>query len=166
VESARQIINRARTNAGQAPLDETEVLDGPDGAIANGEASADADNAGHGASSISDNQRTLERNGVPAQVVDGGSEDDTVGRIAQATAEGRGVITEHDAGRLWGDDTEGGHAITVVGVQFDEHGQPSQIIANDTGRADQNCWVHYPVDRFRDSLKPGGTMVITDEPIW
>jgi uncharacterized Zn-binding protein involved in type VI secretion len=163
VEASRQVINRARANRGEPPLGEEDVLED---AIAHQEADRSAVDFEHGGTSIEGNQRTLTRNGVPSQVVPGGRDDDTVTRIAQATAEGRGVITEHEAGTLWDDDSDGGHAITVVGVQFDEHGRPSQVIANDTGRADQNCWVRYPADRFRDSLKPGGSMIITNDPIW
>ncbi len=163
VESSRQLINRSRGNDGQPPLGEMEVLDD---AIAHGEAGASPVPSQHGSSSLDGNRDTMARNGVPAQVVPGGQNDDTVGRIAQAIAEGRGVITEHDAGRLWNDSTSGGHAITVVGVAFDENGRPAAIIANDTGRADRNCLVRYPVDRFERSLKPNGRMVITDEPIW
>ena len=84
----------------------------------------------------------------------------------QAVAEGRGVITPHDVAILWGPECSGGHAILVTGVEYGPDGNPVNVIVNDTGKNPPNCSVPYPVDTFRNSLRPGRPINVTSNPIW
>jgi len=103
----------------------------------------------------------LERWGVGAELAHQDLE-----TIAHATSDGNGVITAHDAGVLWDDSNYNGsgHAVTVIGMDYDENGQPKTVIVADTGTG--NCHAEIPADRFARSLKPGKKAVVTKEPIW
>ena len=88
----------------------------------------------------------------------------TMGNIERAVAEGRGVITSHEAGRLWGTAQQGGHAVLVTGVQYDANGQPTNVIINDTGTG--QCMNYVPARRFQNSFRAGRQANITRNPIW
>ena len=84
--------------------------------------------------------------------------------ITQAVAEGKGVVTSHDAGKLWGDPSvNGGHAITVTGVEYDSNGAIKNVITNDTGLGQGKRSV--PANQFFDSLRPNRNANISDNPL-
>jgi hypothetical protein len=53
--------------------------------------------------------------------------------IQSALAEGKGVISAHDAGKLWGNKATGGHAVHVTSVVKDANGKVTHYVINDTG---------------------------------
>ena len=84
--------------------------------------------------------------------------------ITQAVAEGKGVITSHDAGQLWNNPAvNGGHAITVTGVEYNADGTIGNVITNDTGLGQGRRSV--PAKRFFDSLRPGRNANVSDNPL-
>lgn len=84
--------------------------------------------------------------------------------ITQAIAEGRGVITSHDAGKLWNNPSvSGGHAITVTGAEYNPDGSIKNIITNDTGLGQGRNSV--PANQFFDSLRTGRNANVTDNPL-
>jgi len=163
VEDVRQIINQDRATRGEAPIDEDTLLED---AVDHGEATDDPDPFAYGGANAEDNQSTLGRYGVESDTVAQTGTPDDLNRMGGAVADGRGVITGHDAGRLWGTENEGGHAVNVIGMTFDENGDPSEVIVNDTGIEEGNCAHRYPAGPFARSLIPNGRMVVTREPVW
>lgn len=152
VESARQIIMQASG----APVREDALLDA---AMQSGHAEQAPTRADSGGTGPTERQAILALGGVDSQL-----QAATMDSIAQAVAEGRGVITSHEAGILWGTRDRGGHAVTVTGVKFDKNGRPSQVIINDTGTGDGAREV--PARRFRRSLRPGRPANVTNDRVW
>jgi len=153
VESARQLINRNGN-----PISEDTLLDE---ALASGDASTEATRYASGGTGPGGRENILDAHGVPSHQVSQG-----MGNITQAVAEGRGVITSHDAGILWNDAqyNGGGHAIVPTGMQYDANGKLQNVIVNDTGQG--QCGQSIPADQFKDSLRPGRNVNVTDNPIW
>ena len=105
--------------------------------------------------------------GVPAHPERIGS----LERLAQYVSEGRGIITEVNAGVIWNDPNafeqgQANHAIVVTGVSRDMHtGQIQGFYINDSGKGSQNS------GRFVDAkimenawLRTGSNAVVTDKP--
>jgi uncharacterized Zn-binding protein involved in type VI secretion len=90
---------------------------------------------------------------------------ETVGNVAQAVAEKRGVITAHRAADLWASPRQAGyHAVVVSAVTFDDKGQVASFTTIDSGLGD--CAREVPVQRFDDSIRFLTMMTATDEAIW
>jgi len=155
VESARQIINRATG----ADLDEEGLVED---AVAHGEVEPSAvKDHRFGGTHPAGCRTLLERHGVPSSEVSA-----TQANLMQAVAEGRGVISSHDAGLLWNDPTHygGGHAVVMTGVTFDASGNPESVTFNDTGTG--HCGNTISAKQFFGSLRPNRPANITDRPIW
>jgi uncharacterized Zn-binding protein involved in type VI secretion len=152
VESSRLIINKATGSN----ISEDQLLDQ---SMANGDASNKRNRADSGGTTPSDRQNILANNGVPSSL-----QDQSMDNIMQAVAEKKGVITSHDAGTLWGTSDTGGHAINVIGVQYDENGNPINVITNDTGAGVCNNVV--PINQYQGSLRSGVKMNVTNNPIY
>lgn len=152
IESARQLLDasgNART--------EIDVLQE---AINNGNAVDDPDPYQRGGTSPQGRQNILTNNGVSSSLQDQNPEN-----IKQAVVEGKGVITSHDAGVLWGDPTvSGGHAVVVTGVKYDSSGNVSHYVINDTGAGQGMREV--PATQFENSLRPNRQINVTNDPIW
>ncbi|MFT3767298.1 MAG: hypothetical protein QM820_17505 [Minicystis sp.] len=103
-------------------------------------------------------QAILEANGV-------GSQQDfpLIENMEDAVREGKGVMTTHVAGRLWGDSTEGNHVVLVTGMEYDENGNLVKVVYNDTMLG---CHRSMDKDKFFNTLSPGVEMNVTSEPIW
>jgi phosphoribosyl-AMP cyclohydrolase len=84
--------------------------------------------------------------------------------IETAVSEGRGVVTCHEAGRLWGTNQQGGHAVLVTGIEYDADGNPQTVFINDTGTG--NCMDAIPASRFENSFQQGFDLNVTSNPIW
>lgn len=115
-----------------------------------------------GGSTAEGREGLLERHGVESEQVE-----QTPDAIVQAVAEGKGVITSHDAGTLWDDPRSNGegHGVVVTGVEFDAEGKPVNFITVDSGIG--SCAAAVPADRFLDSMwKPPATANVTKEPLW
>jgi uncharacterized Zn-binding protein involved in type VI secretion len=106
-------------------------------------------------------QDILKQHGVEAT-----QERQTMDTLAQAVAEGKGVITSHRADILWDrKDQQGAHAIGITGMVYGPDGQLVGVITLDTGLGD--CAAAIPADRFKRSLLDWPShAVITKKPIW
>lgn len=153
VESSRQLINR-NGNA----IDEDTLLNE---AMDAGDAAREGTRFDSGGTGPDGRENILDSHGVPSHQVSQG-----MNNIAQNVAEGRGVITSHDAGILWNDAryNGGGHAIVPTGLEYDENGELKNVIVNDTGQG--QCAQKIPADQFENSLRPGRNVNVTDNPIW
>ena len=86
----------------------------------------------------------------------------TMDNIAQAVAEGRGVISSNLAKTLWDSPQGGAHAVVVTGMEFDAEGRCT-VIYNDTSG---QCGARVDASRFERSLLPGCQLDVTDAPIY
>lgn len=153
VESARQLINRNGN-----PIGEEDLLNA---AQASGDAATEPTRFASGGTGPDGRENILDSHGVPSHQVSQG-----LNNITQNVAEGRGVITSHDAGILWNDAryNGGGHAIVPTGMEYDADGKLVNVIVNDTGQG--QCAQRIPADQFENSLRPGRPVNVTDDPIW
>ncbi|HUJ89551.1 MAG TPA: PAAR domain-containing protein [Syntrophorhabdales bacterium] len=154
IESARQIINQATGKA----VREKPLLNH---AIRNKWAEPGATWRDSGGTDPAERQAILKSEGV-----DSVRQPQNMENIQQAVAEGRGVITSHDAGLLWGDPTYAGsgHAVTVTGIEYDKNGNPDTVFINDTGTG--NGAQPVPAAQFESSLRAKREINVTKDPIW
>jgi phosphoribosyl-AMP cyclohydrolase len=115
--------------------------------------------ADSGGTTPTERQSILSNNGVPSSL-----QTQNMENIERAVAEGRGVITSHNAGKLWGTTDSGGHAVLVTGIEYDENGNPTRVFFNDTGTG--HCMNSVPASQFQNSLRPGRQINVTNDPIW
>ncbi len=158
VESARQIVNKKRN----PPVNENDMLHE---AQDHGWADKDEKPDEAGGTTPNKREKILRHYGVESE-----QQEQTPENIAQALAEGKGVITSHVSGKLWGDPKyKGGHAVLVTGVKYDANGKIVSYRINDTGRVDK-CSTMVLADQFEGSLKKtpfgGVKMNVTKEKIW
>jgi uncharacterized Zn-binding protein involved in type VI secretion len=156
VESSRQIINQATpANVSQEALLNQAMNNGwahndPNGLFFSG--------GTHPASRAA----LLNANGVPASTVTGSMQN-----LELAVAQGRGTIAAVDAGVLWGPPTpmNSGHAVLVTGVEYDDAGNVTNVIINDTGTG--QCSQAVPAATFQGALQARGRdHTVTNNPIW
>ncbi len=79
---------------------------------------------------------------------------------------------------IWGDATPVGtmHTVLVTGVQFDQNGNLTNVIVNDTGRTPTaagglgNCGIVYTAANFQSAMNgasyPGGNLVVTNNRVF
>jgi|GEM_PF-2689770 len=84
--------------------------------------------------------------------------------IRQALADGKGVVSIHNAGPLWNTGQPGSHAVVTTGVVRNSSGRVTHYVINDTGTGQAGRLV--PAGQYETSLNPGHQAVITDNPIW
>jgi hypothetical protein len=160
VEVSRQIINQAN---GSSVSQETLLNQ----SMAAGQANQVPGNAwGSGATLPSQRVAILGANGVGAH-----QEAPTMGNMEAAVASGRGVSVDVWAGSMpnWAGQGlapgTGGHNILVTGVEYDDDGNPVNVIINDTGVG--QCSQSVPYGQFQNALIGGGNNhVVTNNPIW
>jgi uncharacterized Zn-binding protein involved in type VI secretion len=152
VESSRQIIM-----AGGGNVDENTLLNE---AIASNDAAASTNPNERGGTNPQTRTNILSRRGVSSH-----RETQTMGNIVGAVAAGQGVITSHDAGRLWNDAryNGGGHAILVTGMEYDANGNLVNVLVNDTGNG--RCLNSVPAAQFQNSLDLNFDANVTDNPV-
>jgi hypothetical protein len=151
VESSRLLINRTGKN-----MSEDALLNQ---SMSHGDADDERRRADSGGTSPAERQSILARNGVPST-----QQNATMANITQAVAERRGVITSHDVSILWGPGNSGGHAINIVGLQYDAMGNLLNVITSDTGVGQCNRSV--PAGQFQRSLRSGRPANVTVNPVW
>lgn len=83
--------------------------------------------------------------------------------LEDAVGKGKGVIIGVKAGQLWGDNSGGGHAVLLTGVEYDENGQVVGYVTNDTAKG---CGRRVPKDQLRGALRPELKATVTKDPIW
>ncbi|MFO0587856.1 MAG: PAAR domain-containing protein [Polyangiaceae bacterium] len=162
VESSRQLINQSGNPIGEDQLLNEAMNSGDADRVTTGKwPNRQTDMANSGGTGPDGRNNILNSHGVPAH-----TETQNMGNIQQAVAEGRGVITSHDAGILWGDPAYngGGHAIVTTGLEYDENGNLKNVIMNDTGLG--QCRRVIPASQFQNSLRPGRDINVTNNKIW
>jgi hypothetical protein len=83
-------------------------------------------------------------------------------KIQEALAEGKGVVSAHHAGKLWGNKAQGGHAVHVTGVVKDANGKVTHYVINDTGTGEVGRKV--TAQQYEESLLKAPATV-TEKPI-
>jgi hypothetical protein len=85
--------------------------------------------------------------------------------IQAALKEGKGVVSNHDAAKLWGDDrVVGGHAVHVTGVKRGPNGEITHYVINDTGTGQVGRQV--TAAQYEGSLLKGNApATVTEKPI-
>jgi hypothetical protein len=163
VESARQIINTA-TNAN---ISQEALLNK---SMASGDAnqvpgklydSGGTDPAGR--------QNILANNGVPSS-----QQANTPGNLEAAVAGGRGTIVSVWAGNMpnWAGQgiapNDGGHAIVVTGIEYDDNGNPINVFINDTGmgQCSKDPAAKIPWAQFQGAIRSDRPLNVTNNPIW
>ncbi|MCU7871635.1 MAG: PAAR domain-containing protein [Candidatus Thiodiazotropha sp. (ex Lucinoma borealis)] len=184
VESSRQIINQATgTNPGQEALLNTAIANGNAsqpaiGSTGSGGGVVTAQNqAWHSGGTTSGQQASLlTNNGVPSTRMAPTATGAQVGQFETALSQGRGVIANGDVAGLpgWGTQT-GAHAVMVTGYEYDDDGNVTHVIYNDTGigacnqRATaaqfQNFLTTGANNSVANGFAPSGAAV-TNNPIW
>lgn len=161
-EAARALINRRRRQQGQPPISEERLYDETvDKGWTTG--SKDPDKRVNGGGTGPEGRRKiLENYGVESELH---PQSDTQG-LFQRVADGHGVITAHDTGKLWNNPNyEGqGHAVSIVGIEYDGDGNPKNVIVSDTGKGE--CASKVPADRFQKSLLPDTSANVTKDKVY
>jgi uncharacterized Zn-binding protein involved in type VI secretion len=156
IESARQIINQANgTN-----ITENKLLQY---ALNNGEANYNGvcrsmgtpPTFYDGGSTANQRQALLMDYGIPSTV-----EPNTLDNISQALVSGKGVTADTDAHFLWVGDPSvnqnsipslgSGHEVTVTGLEYDNNGNVTNVIINDTGTG--QCSRRVPIDTWNKAV--------------
>jgi hypothetical protein len=105
----------------------------------------------------------LANNGVASTV-----QSSTVNNLGLAMSRGQGAIASLDAAQLWGGATPPGslHAVTVTGVEYDDAGNPKNVIINDTGTG--NCDQVVPIATWNAAVgaHPSPALNVTTTPIF
>jgi uncharacterized Zn-binding protein involved in type VI secretion len=159
VESSRQVINQA-TGGG---LTEDGLLQS---AINAGNANGTPGSPpvfADGGTGPAGRQAILAANGVPSTVAT-----TTAENLGVALGRGQGVIASVDAAKLWGPPTPAGslHAITVTGVEYDDAGNRTKVIINDTGTG--QCGQEVDPATFDQAVAahPASRLNVTDNPVF
>jgi len=157
IEASRILINQAKGTS----YNQEEMLDH---AIDHDEARGSKDpekryNAG--GSTAGDRQDLLNDYGVEST-----TEPQDMDTIAQAVADGKGVITSHGAGVLWGETPHlfDGHSVVTTGVTYGPDGKIVSVTVLDTGKG--NCAYTVPVDQYKNSLRSFVPANVTKQRIW
>jgi hypothetical protein len=100
----------------------------------------------------------LKELGVPSSV-----QEPTLANVDRALAEGRGVVTSHDAEVFYGPGSgqDGVHTVMPVATMRDASGKITSIRLSDTGTGSVNVGMR--PSKFEESLRG---VVVTDQPIW
>ncbi len=168
LEAARQIINTVTpTRLTQEQLlaqalNTTAVP--PGGTVALPLAVKSHEVGRHGGSWPWSTRALLQHNGVAA-----GTQAPTVANLAQAVAEGRGVLAAVDAAVLWDDGTPpgAGHVVLVTGARYDADGRVVAFVVNDTGCRPPNCGRTYTAFAMEKAMtRNGGDLVVTEGRVW
>lgn len=164
VESSRQIINQATG----ANLTENGLLASE---IANGNVQwpqATPWNTTTGGTGAASRQQILANNGVQSTI-----QAATPDNIGLATSQGRGVIANLDASVLWASTSPGSgaapgslHAVLVTGVEYDDAGNVTNVIINDTGTG--QCGQRVPASVWNQAVgaHPNPQLNVTNNPLW
>jgi hypothetical protein len=183
IESSRQIVQQATgANPGQEAMMNTAIANSNASQPAIGSAGSGgpvtaANQAWYSGGTTSGQQASiLTNNGVPSSRVAPTSTGLQLSQLETALSQGRGVIANGDVSGLpgWGTQT-GAHAVTVTGYEYDDNGNITHVIYNDTGigacnqRATaaqfQNFLTTGANNSIANGFAPSGAAV-TNNPIW
>lgn len=159
VESSRQIANQATGSN----LSENGLLQS---AINSGHASGTPGSPpsfADGGTNPATRQAILATNGVPSTVMPTNPQN-----LGLAMSRGQGAIVSLDAANLWGAPTPPGslHAVTVTGIEYDDAGNRTAMIINDTGSG--QCGQRVPANTFDSATAahPSSQLNVTTNSIW
>ncbi|ETR66854.1 MAG: hypothetical protein OMM_05453 [Candidatus Magnetoglobus multicellularis str. Araruama] len=157
VESSRQIINRANNSN----ISENNLLNQ---AMNNGWASRARNIADSGGTNVGTRTSILRANGVQST-----TQAASMQNLGIAMSQGKGVICSVMAGTLWAPSAvppgTGRHAILVTGIKYNDAGEPTHVIINDTGTG--NCGQRVPAATFQQAMNEhGGPLNVTDNALW
>ncbi|MES9946309.1 MAG: PAAR domain-containing protein [Candidatus Thiodiazotropha sp.] len=140
IESSRQVINQATgANLTENGMMATHVGPGPYTTSTGGTGPASR-------STILTNNRVT--NTTQAATLD---------NLGLAMSRGQGVVAGVDAAALWpttvGSTPSPGsfHAVTVTGVEYNDNGDVTHVIINDTGTSTANCGMRVPVATWNNA---------------
>lgn len=158
VESSRQLIGRA---TGTMPTQEGLLNQ----SMANGDATQMPGNLfGSGGTDPGGRQNILANNGVPSSL-----QPNTPGNLEAAVAGDRGVVVSVWAGNMpnWAGQglapNTGGHAIVVTGIEYDDNGNPINVIISDTGMG--QCSQKVPWAGFQGAVRSDRPLNVTNNPL-
>lgn len=161
VESCRQIINKANgTNISEDAFLQNAINNN----LAQG-VPGQAPTSWDGGVSLSDIQQILGNNGVPAS-----QQNATPENTGIALSRGQGVIAALDAYYIWQPRSAVKqslpHAVLVTGIEYDDKGNRTAIIINDTGTG--NCGQRIAVSDYDQAIAAisGSLITTTNNPIW
>jgi hypothetical protein len=159
VESSRQVINQ-RTGAN---LTENGLLQS---AINSGNAGGTPGSPltfANGGTGAAGRQAILANNGVASTVATTSTQN-----LGIAMSRGQGAIVNLDAAVLWGAPTPPGslHAVTVTGVEYDDAGNRTAVIINDTGTGQCGQRIAPATFDAATAAHPNSQLNITTNPIW
>jgi uncharacterized Zn-binding protein involved in type VI secretion len=158
VESSRQVINQANGTA----VSENQLLQSAiNQGLANGTPGSPPVFA-NGGTNAAGRQQILANSGVASTV-----QSSNLNNLGLAMSRGQGTIANLDAAPLWGGTTPPGslHAVTVTGVQYDDAGNVTNVIINDTGTG--QCGQVVPVATWNAAVgaHPSPALNVTNTPI-
>jgi hypothetical protein len=169
VESSRQVINQANNSN----ITENQLLQT---AIDNGWAGGTPGSAPvfeNGGTSAAGRMSILGNSGVASTV-----QPSNLNNMGLALSQGKGVIANVDAHYLWMQPDGSslapkgsGHAITVTGIEYNDNGDVTHVIINDTGvgecgqRVPVNDWNEAVNNRVANGLS-SSELNVTDNPIF
>ncbi len=183
IESSRQIVQAANgTNPGQEAMMNNAITNGNTtppaiGSTVGGTVVTPQNQAYFsGGTTYTQQASILTNNGVPSTGVPPTSSGAQLGQYELALSQGRGVIANGDVQGLpgWGTQT-GFHAVTVTGYEYDDDGNLTHVIYNDTGIG--ACNKRVTAAQFQSFLDFGASNAIaqgfspnggtvTNNPIW
>ena len=166
VESSRQIINQAACGK----ITEADLLRAAiktNLASPGKAATATSAAVGPGGTSAASRQAIMARLEVFSTV-----QPSNLQNLGTALSAGKGVIANVDPGVLWGDSKclGGGHAVTVTGIEYDDKGNPTKVIINDTGTGE--CGKEVPIETWNEAVnayktpKRSPELNVTNAPIF
>jgi uncharacterized Zn-binding protein involved in type VI secretion len=162
IEVSRQIITQS---TGQSPTQEQLF----NGAQSNGWATSVPGNPYASGGTVPAGRQSIM--GQPPYNVQTTQVPPTMGNLETAVSEGKGVSTDVWASNLptWAGQNlapnTGAHNLLVTGVEYDDNGNPINVIINDTGMG--QCGVSIPYAQFQAALIGGGNNhVVTNNPMW
>jgi uncharacterized Zn-binding protein involved in type VI secretion len=106
-------------------------------------------------------QEILRKHGVESEL----HPQEDMGGMAQAVADGHGVITSHNGGILWNDTAYlgSGHSVLLSGINYNANGEIESVTVVDTGTG--NCASVIPIARFKKSMEGYPWANVTKEPM-
>ena len=160
VESSRQVINQATgSNITELDLLRDSITNG----LATGPPVGPLNPLTDGLTQTNQIASILSRNGVAATSVP-----HSMGSIETALSQGRGVIVGVWRGNMPITQgllpNTGGHAVLITGAVYDDNGNITEFIINDTGTG--QCGARIPANSFNNALMSGLDHIITDNPVW
>ncbi|MEL0587589.1 MAG: C39 family peptidase [Candidatus Thiodiazotropha sp. (ex. Lucinoma kazani)] len=185
IESSRQIVQQANgANPGQETMFNNAITNGNASQSAIGSPSSPggapvtAQNQAFfsGGTTPSQQASILTNNGVPSSTIAPTATGAQLSQYETALSQGRGVIANGDVSGLpgWGTQT-GQHAVLVTGYEYDDNGNITNVIYNDTGigvcnqRATaaqfQNFLTTGANNSIANGFAPSGAAV-TNNPVW